>query len=1173
MLIKSWFLRGSVCLSLKRPIIFFIKKLRLVPNYKLAIACGSLFACAAFLFTGDMIGNKVGRADAWGLEEVVIDKDTTWEKGEHIIDKSVRIKNGATLTIEKGARISFFMLDHNFAPNITVEDGNIEALGSTGEEIVFTPLGEEDAYYVRIMTRSEDEKVTSFKHVRFEKGGYNPPKILRNKFVNTVYAYFWGIAALMYDSGRVDISDSVFEGSRHLAIQVMFDETAEDSWRKGDFLDVRDSDFEGSSLKVAMEAKVYCETGYEEEYDEETGETSGYFVEGPCATKITLKDNWYDSKNGPTANSNPTGDGEAVIGPVDIAGWRSSKDKSCASCASNVLFLPGLEASRLYDDEEKLWEPANNGDVEKLYLDADGKSIKKDVRVKEGDVLDNTPVGSGIYGEFIRQMDELESGGLINDWRPVAYDWRMSLDEIVSSTSLADALRNLAENSKTKKVTIVAHSNGGLLAKELMIELGEEESAKLIDKVILVAVPQIGTPDAIAAMLHGYKQNVFPVLSKSTARGLAVNMSSVYNLLPAGEYFSTVQTPIINFETEAFAEWNGRYAKEVDSRDELDFFLLDNFRRVLAPSSELDMPAILNGYLLDKARRTQESLSEWNIPSGIRVIQIAGWGVDKTVGRINYEVDHDDYCDGDLCYSGVDILEPEIDSTIDGDGTVVTPSALWLDNAERYWVNVRTYNRDNPFNTAFGFFNREHKNILEIKELLSFIRDNLTLNTKPISEYTYLSTEVPPSDNIKRLQYSLHSPLSLELYDEQGRRTGLSQEGEVQEQIPGTYYSEIGDVKYIFSDTDFPNTLKMKGYGEGNFTFSVKEYDGDDKSGEITFKDMPVTENTEVSFSIPDGLESASALEIDLDGDGNVDYSLGPKIGEDVTFDSIAPETSVVLDGALGENGWHVGDVRASLSAVDNAGGSGIRETEYSLDNGSTWKTYQGPIDFSKEGIFEILYFSTDNQGNKEDIKNVSVKIDKTYPEAKVVFDEKSQKLEISGMDNLSQNVWVNLQEEQIYPEKEIPKKKGVKGFFEMLFKQKEKRVRIIANLKDQAGHVTELLLEKKRDRNGFLDLSLISVSYGDEKLEFADNRLQYKWLLNRRSGKYSIFAAHIRTSTGRMEAHYLPKSNQTLIMEGPTELPDDEQDNIGKRRILKRFPGMVVPGLNIEKGQLKVIY
>src|SRR5205085_1539938 len=113
---------------------------------------------------------------------------------------------------------------------------------------------------------------------------------------------------------------------------------------------------------------------------------------------------------------------------------------------------------------------------------------------------------------------------------------------------------------------------------------------------------------------------------------------------------------------------------------------------------------------------------------------------------------------------------PEPTFTIDGDGTVVTPSALWANGAgvKRYWVDEGQYNKDNVFSIPLG---RTHKDILEVPDTISLL-ENITLNESKVLSYVFSST---PTRTITgaRLVYSLHSPLTLDLYDNVGRHTGV----------------------------------------------------------------------------------------------------------------------------------------------------------------------------------------------------------------------------------------------------------------------------------------------------------------------------------------------------------------------------------------------------------------
>lgn len=96
--------------------------------------------------------------------------------------------------------------------------------------------------------------------------------------------------------------------------------------------------------------------------------------------------------------------------------------------------------------------------------------------------------------------------------------------------------------------------------------------------------------------------------------------------------------------------------------------------------------------------------------------------------------------------------------------------------------------------------------------------------------------------------------------------------------------------------------------------------------------------------------------------------------------DEIPPETAIILNGTGGLNGWYVSDVQITLTATDNEGGSGVKNTEYSFD-GTNWNLYTVPFAITNEGASTVYYRSTDNAGNVEPIRNQTINIDKTPPQ------------------------------------------------------------------------------------------------------------------------------------------------------------------------------------------------
>lgn len=102
--------------------------------------------------------------------------------------------------------------------------------------------------------------------------------------------------------------------------------------------------------------------------------------------------------------------------------------------------------------------------------------------------------------------------------------------------------------------------------------------------------------------------------------------------------------------------------------------------------------------------------------------------------------------------------------------------------------------------------------------------------------------------------------------------------------------------------------------------------------------------------------------------------------------DNTAPVTTAVLSGTKGSGDWYVTDASVTLSVYDDR--SGVASTEYALTvSQSTYGSqstpgfvpYTSPIVLG-EGVYGLQYRSTDKAGNVEDVKSVTVKIDKTAP-------------------------------------------------------------------------------------------------------------------------------------------------------------------------------------------------
>lgn len=687
--------------------------------------------------------------------------------------------------------------------------------------------------------------------------------------------------------------------------------------------------------------------------------------------QIFAENNWWGDPSGPfNTDSNASGTANSVSDNVDFIPWLTSLPGAKPSCCSNVLFIPGLEGSRLYTNgllsENQLWEPNWNNDVEKLYMDSDGNSIDQNIYTR--DIIKRTNIGLGIfdinvYQSFSNAMDNLVSDKKINAWEAVPYDWRLDINTIIASGTLledgsklniVDELIKLAKTSETGKVTIVTHSNGGLIAKALINELKNRGEDDLVDDIIMVAAPELGTPSAVAGMLHGDGQEIAGgfILSKITARTLGENMMGAYNLLPQAEYFSKVSTPVIEFDpsVDKIANFRAKYGDEINTFTGLKDFLLGADGRA-DMDDDIDKPAILKTNLFDIAESNHDTLDSWTPPDNIKVIQLAGWGV-KTLSGIKY-VEKDDCILGISCVATLD-RQPIVSE--DGDGTVLSLSATAI-NTDKYYLNLTTLKQN-------------HTNIFEATSTIEFITDTVLNATGTLPEY--ISTDKPTSTD-KTLELAVHSPVSIDVYDANGNHTGLvnnpstsSDLEMVEENIPGSRYFDFGEGKYIFLDDNATYTIKLHGLAAGTFTLDANTISaGGNTTDEAQFTDIPTSPDMtgNVIIGASDTGSTTAILDIDTNGDGTDEFHLQPGQNETIPIEATNTEpVSVNTSVGGGSNYFTPNNINISQPAIAKI----MPTVEIALNN---------PVKINKEIVsvqtdIKIIPSASSSAPLPEEIKN-----------------------------------------------------------------------------------------------------------------------------------------------------------------------------------------------------------
>jgi pimeloyl-ACP methyl ester carboxylesterase len=540
-------------------------------------------------------------------------------------------------------------------------------------------------------------------------------------------------------------------------------------------------------------------------------------------------------------------------------------------CASSVLFLPGIQASRLYESQigidDRVWEPLGNGDVERLEMTIDGESVNE---IYTKDILSSAYGLLGIYEEFSTFMDGLVGNEIVS-WQAVPYDWRYNVFDVVQNgityenetVFLQDILTELAENSHTSKVTIVAHSNGGLLAKALLIE--HPELANLVDNIIFVGTPQTGAAKAIGTVLHGYDQEqaLGYLIDDLVARKVIENLPGVYGLIPNQTYLDAVNNPVISFsDSSANDVFRNVYGDAVNNEGELFRFMTGEEGRLNA-GEDIDRATKANPGLLSEALEYRRSLlDQWLAPKHIKVTEIVGVGLDTERG-FEYRPFNARICNAPLLCSFRELYKPVPLFTQYGDQTVVGESAeAYQGEKKTLFLNLRAA-------ISNGIRNK-HADLTESASVQEVILNVLVSSS---SESVPFISVARPEIAEEKLILATHSPVSLKVKTTSGQVVGIA-DNVLREDIPGSSYRELAGSHYIIVPADQQFQIAINGEGEGSVTFTVSSLDGSVQQEISRLEVATITVDTVVSVNYT-GSEFENTL-IDENGDGVIDYEYTP---------------------------------------------------------------------------------------------------------------------------------------------------------------------------------------------------------------------------------------------------------------------------------------------------------
>jgi pimeloyl-ACP methyl ester carboxylesterase len=217
-----------------------------------------------------------------------------------------------------------------------------------------------------------------------------------------------------------------------------------------------------------------------------------------------------------------------------------------------VVVLPGITGSTLYQDGKPVWEPSAGAILHALFTlggslrslrlpDGIGDSSPDD-GVEARALIDDVHVIPGIwspikgYDTLVTRLQSLgyrqptpdRPGNLL----PMPYDWRLS--NRYTAAWMAPTIQRELDRWQAQggryadaKVTFVAHSMGGLVARWYAAHQGADHTGK----IITFGTPMRGSMNAVDQLVHGAPSSLGPL------RGLITDLSrtlpSLHQLLPA----------------------------------------------------------------------------------------------------------------------------------------------------------------------------------------------------------------------------------------------------------------------------------------------------------------------------------------------------------------------------------------------------------------------------------------------------------------------------------------------------------------------------------------------------------------------------------------------------------------------------------------------------------------
>ena len=259
------------------------------------------------------------------------------------------------------------------------------------------------------------------------------------------------------------------------------------------------------------------------------------------------------------------------------------------------------------------------GDPQNLQFDESGQprpdTISKDVKAVG---FYDVPGGKNItdLSKFLQKNGYVKDSELYE----FAYDFRFSA--VYNAQKLEELINRIRSKNNNQPVDIVAHSFGGLIAKQYLLN---PANAANVGQLIFVGTPHLGAPKALKALRYGDNLDV-KIIDGCKLKRVVHNLPGMFNLLPGRRYFAAGGGGYF----EDAGDIDGDNVRGVLDFDKTTFNLINGreTRCLLKPSVDALPFDKLSANLLDEYTvKFHDSLDNWTKPENVRVSMIVGYNV------------------------------------------------------------------------------------------------------------------------------------------------------------------------------------------------------------------------------------------------------------------------------------------------------------------------------------------------------------------------------------------------------------------------------------------------------------------------------------------------------------------------------------------------------------------